>query len=230
MISCAIVEDVEKEIKLLKNIIQNDNRFSLFPQTIHAENWLQIMSTHRFDLLFLDIELGNQNAFELLKKLPYKPYVVVISNYPQYTMQAFEYDVVHYIQKPIKAEQVLTAIERAYKRVALKEHKPVPDSFFLQTGRNKFQQLFFNEITHVNAEGEYIKFNLLEEKPIMVYQRLKHIIPELPSALFLQVHRSVVVNTKFIKSIDGSIIKLNNGEELTIGASYRKQLISLINR
>lgn len=230
MISCAIVEDVEKEIKLLKNIIQNDNRFSLFPQTIHTENWLQIMSTQRFDLLFLDIELGNQNAFELLKKLPYKPYVVVISNYPQYTMQAFEYDVVHYIQKPIKAEQVLTAIERAYKRVALKEHKPVPDSFFLQTGRNKFQQLFFNEITHVNAEGEYIKFNLLEEKPIMVYQRLKHIIPELPSALFLQVHRSVVVNTKFIKSIDGSIIKLNNGEELTIGASYRKQLISLINR
>ena len=137
---------------------------------------------------------------------------------------------VYYIQKPIKAEHALTAMERACKRIALKVQKPIHDSFFLQTGRNKYQQLFFNDITHVNAEGEYIKFNLTEEKPVLVYQRLKHIIPELPSSHFLQVHRSVVVNTKFIKAIDRSNMILTNGEEVTIGASYKKQLISLINR
>lgn len=230
MITCAIVEDAEKEIKVLKNTIQGDNRFSLYTRIINAENFTEVMSANRFDLLFVDVELGNHNVFELLNKLAYKPVVVVISNYPKYAMQAFENDVVHYIQKPIKAEHALTAIERAYKRIALKEHKPIPDSFFLQTGRNKYQQLLFNDITHVNAEGEYIKFNLAEDKPVMVYQRLKHIIPELPSSIFLQVHRSVVVNTKFIKSIDGSNITLTSGDEVTIGASYKKQLISLINR
>jgi two-component SAPR family response regulator len=104
MITCAIVEDAEKDIKVLKNTVQGDNRFSLYTHTINAENWTEVMSANKFDLLFVDVELGKHNVFELLKKLAYKPVVVVISNYPKYATQAYEYDVVHYIQKPIKAD------------------------------------------------------------------------------------------------------------------------------
>lgn len=230
MIKCAIVEDEEKDVRLLKNIIQTDSRFLLFPKVITPDLWIETITNNKFDLLFLDVELNGSNAFDLIKPLAIKPAIVVISNYPKYAMQAFEYDVLHFIQKPIKPEHALTALERAYKRISLNEYKPVLDSFFLQTGRNKYQQLFFNEITHVNAEGEYIRFNLTGDRSVMVYQRLKHVIPDLPAAIFLQVHRSVVVNTKFIKSIDGNTILLNNGTEITMGASYKKQLISLINR
>jgi DNA-binding LytR/AlgR family response regulator len=230
MITCAIVEDNEKDIKQLKQFLLTDKRFQLYPTIINATNWSDIMLCNKFDVLFLDIELNGYNAFDLLKGLSFKPEVVVVSSYPKYAMQAFEFDVAHFIQKPLRGEHILAAMERVYKRVVLKEHKPIPDSFFLQTGRNKYMQLFFNEITHITSESEYIKFNLLNDKPVMVYQRLKNIIPELPNAIFMQVHRSAVVNTRFIKSIDGNTLQLMNKDEVLIGASFKKQLIALINR
>ena len=230
MINCAIVDDVEKDIKTLRQIISADDRFRLFNKLIDEKNWNEEMANQQFDLLFLDIELGGKNAFDLVRLMPRKPELVIISNYPQYAMQAFEFDVVHYLQKPIKAEQVLTALERAHKRIVFRETKTVPDSFFLQTGRNKYQQIFYNKITHVSAEGEYIKFNLIDDKPILVYQRLKNIVPDLPPSIFSQIHRGTVVNTKYIKAIDGNVVILLNGEELAVGVSYKKQLIAVINR
>jgi DNA-binding LytR/AlgR family response regulator len=230
MIKCAIIEDKEKDIKLLKHVLQADKRFALFETIVNLQNWDSIMSSERFDAVFADIELGQKNVFQLIKTLKHKPELIIVSNYPKYALQAFEYDVIHFLSKPLKTEHILGALERLYKRVILKEYKPIPDSFFLQVGRNKYQQLFFGMITHVTAEGEYVKFHLADDKPVLAYQRLKNVLNELPPATFIQIHRGVVINGKFIKAIDGNTVTLNNKEEIIIGESYRKKLLAFIQR
>ncbi|MFN5921411.1 MAG: LytR/AlgR family response regulator transcription factor, partial [Bacteroidota bacterium] len=208
MIHTVIIEDNEKDIKSLKQILTADARFSVFKTVVNGNNWNDIMARQRFDAVFADIELNGKNVFNLLKTLPYKPEIIVVSNYPKYALQAFNSDALHFLTKPLRKEHILTAMERLHRKILLKEHKPVPESFFLQVSRNNYEQLFFNNLVSIKAESEYIKLCLANDKPILVYERLKNIIAELPPSQFIQVHRSAIVNVKFIRSISGNTIHL----------------------
>jgi two-component system LytT family response regulator len=230
MIHTVIIEDKEKDIKSLKQLLSADGRYSLHKTIVNADNWQNEMSQHRFDIVFADIELNGNNVFNLLNTLSYKPEVIVISNYSKYAIQAFNNEVLHFLTKPLRKDQILTALERVHRKLLLKQHRPTPESFFLQVGRNKYEQIFFNILISINADSEYVRLNIENNKPILVYERLKNILSELPSSQFIQIHRSVIVNVKFIKMVEGNILHLKNGETVTVGSSFKNQLALIINK
>jgi DNA-binding LytR/AlgR family response regulator len=230
MIHTAIIEDNEKDIKSLNQILNTDGRFSVFKTIVNGNNWNDIMPKQKFDAVFADIEINGKNVFNLLKVLPYKPEVIIVTNYPKYALQAFNSEVLHFITKPLRKEHILTAMERLHRKMLLKEHTPAPESFFVQVSRNNYEQLFFNNLVSIRAESEYVKLNLANEKPILVYERLKNILAELPPSQFIQVHRSVIVNVKFIKAINGNTLLLGNEEKVPVGSSFKSRLAVLINK
>ncbi len=227
-IACAIADDVKEEVKLLERFIKADSRFDLYPKIITEDNWDMIHEQHHFDLLFSDIEINSMNAIAKIKELPKRPELVIISNHPKYTLDAFDINALHFLTKPLKGENILTSLDRAFNRIVLKRTPQFPESIFLQIGRNKYQQIYFDKITHLSAEGEYIKINFTDTSFVMIYERLKNIIKELPSGLFLRIHRAYIVNRKHIMQIETDNIVLTNKTDLPIGGNYKENIDRLL--
>jgi DNA-binding LytR/AlgR family response regulator len=49
---------------------------------------------------------------------------------------------------------------------------------------------------------------------------------QLPADSFIRIHKSFILNKKFIHYIEGNIIHLKNGKELPVGKNYRQLLLN----
>jgi len=71
------------------------------------------------DILFLDIELGDMNGFEVLTGLtcPAPPVVIFVTAYDEYALRAFEVNAIDYLLKPCDDARFSEAVERALERI-----------------------------------------------------------------------------------------------------------------
>src|SRR6185436_990890 len=88
-----------------------------------AENSLkaiELVTTTKPDLVFLDIEMPKVNGLELIKSITQPPMVVITSAYSKYAMKGYELDVTDYLLKPIDFNRLLKACIKAKEFYELK--------------------------------------------------------------------------------------------------------------
>ena len=229
MISCVILEDNEADMTALKQMLVTDPRFHLKSSVANIKQLKDVLSSSNVDLILADVVLGEDSLLNAIPKLPYKPEIIIVSAYPQYALPAFAQEALHYITKPIKKEYLNTALERAYRKISFKSPQNNYTFFFLQTGKNKFNRIEFNELIMVEADGEYLKLHLTDNREVVVFKRLKLLLQELPVSLFKQVHRSYIVNIDFIESIDAYQITMKNRRVVNVGKTFKPVIIDLLN-
>ena len=134
----------------------------------------------------------------------------------------------YFITKPIKAEKVYTAIERAYRKISLNITTKELTFFFLQTGKNKYTRLAFDEILFVEADGEYLKIILADSREILVFKRLKTLLQELPKKLFKQIHRSYIINLSQIDSIDFHEVTFKGNKKVPVGKTFKSTIDEIL--
>ena len=100
--------------------------------------------------------------------------------------------------------------------------------FFLQSGKNKYHRVEFDELLYVEANGEYLNLHLSNQRHISVFKRLKSLIQELPAAQFKQLHRSYIVNVNCIESIESNDLLIKDGARIPIGKMYKSIINDLI--
>ena len=62
---------------------------------------------------------------------------------------------------------------------------------------------------------------------MMVYITIKSLEEQLPSDIFIKVHKSFIVNMNKIQSIEGNILDIGN-EKITISQNLREKVINEI--
>src|SRR5438105_13791929 len=74
------------------------------------------------DLVFLDVQMPGLDGMGVIRKLREKniplPYFVMATAYDQYAVEAFRWEALDYLLKPVEKERLAMAIERARKGVA----------------------------------------------------------------------------------------------------------------
>lgn len=86
------------------------------------------------------------------------------------------------------------------------------------------------DIIYIESEGEYVRLHLCDGSTLMTLFRLKNMEAALPADSFMQVHRSFVVNLKFITGYARGRIYLTDGEYIPIGDKYRTAFQQYIER
>ena len=73
-----------------------------------------------FDLVILDIKMRDGDAFDLLNRaeMAVKPMIAFVTAFPRFAHQAFEYDAVDYLLKPVASERLGELIDKAAQRSA----------------------------------------------------------------------------------------------------------------
>jgi len=234
---CLVVDDDPLSVQIVRNCVENTPFLTLVGTCADAIRASEVLRTEPVDVLLLDVEMPLMSGLELLRTLSRRPQVILITSNPTYAVEAFEYDVVDFLVKPITYARFLKAAQKAREAVEIHQPSggvdadtlPPPDSdFTFMKVDNRLIKIPFADVLYVEALGDYVHV-VTEAKKHIVYATMKQIESRFPESRFLRVHRSFIVNLTRISAIEDGTIHLGS-KQVPIGQTYLKDVLTRINR
>ena len=242
-IATILVDDEINNLLFLQELIKlHLPQLDVVATAQHATDGLVVIKELKPQLVFMDIDMPGMTGFELLKKLePLSFEVIFVTAYNQYAMEAFEYNAVAYITKPIVTQKLTAAVEKAIKKI---EEKKYTENIFtlLENVQPKNEQdkialptmqgLHFIKLTQIcfcESSGNYTIFHLTDNLKIMVSRQLGEYEKLLPVDTFVRIHDQHIINLtcikEYIKGSGGEVI-LENGTRLNVASRRKDELLS----
>ncbi|MEH6304372.1 LytTR family DNA-binding domain-containing protein [Olivibacter sp. CPCC 100613] len=233
MIRCYIIDDEEASLSLLSKFINKTPALQLEGSSLNPLNALQKFQQNEInpDITFLDINMPEISGLELANLIGQYTHIVFTTAHTQYGMEAFDRDAIDYIAKPFGYERFLKAISRYQKLHQSNQvsHKKENYFFIRNDTKGKLTRVLIDEILYIESTANFITIHTSTEKHT-TYLTLTEAEAHLAAHDFVRVHKSIIVNPKNIKSVEGSKILLHNDATITAGTSYRKALTGTINQ
>ena len=240
-----IVDDDKKICRFISGFIaDNFSDISVVDITHDIESGYHAINKYSPNLLFLDIRLPDGMGFDLLKKLePIDFKVIFITAYDEYAIKAIKFSALDYLLKPVGAEDLKEAIDKAEKLVIkeLNTQLGVLEDDMRSGGNKKiilktFENIYLvkvSDIIYCKAEDNYTEFHLLDAVKILVSQTLKEYEEILSDFGFFRVHQSYLINlvhiSRFEKAEGGSVI-LTDDHKVPVASRKKDQVLELLNR
>ncbi|GAA3958806.1 LytR/AlgR family response regulator transcription factor [Mucilaginibacter dorajii] len=223
-INCIIVDDEPIARDILKNYIGQVPYLRLVGSCEDAFEAMQVLKAKDIDLIILDINMPRLTGFEMLRSLKKYPAVIITSAYPEYALEGFELSVTDYLLKPFSFPRFVQATEKVVNRsadapAAVKEE----DLFLMVKSDKKLAKVFFDEISYIEAYGNYI-FIYTDQERVMSKQTLTQFEEQLPVTKFARIHKSYIASLKAIKYLEGNEVSIA-GKKLPVGKVYRENLM-----
>ena len=240
-----LVDDEELARKNLE-VLLNDycpqiNVLGTASNIMEAEKFIH---SNQIDVLFLDIEMPNGSGFELLEKLgtevDFK--IIFITAYHEYALKAFRFSAVDYLLKPIDPDDLVAAVSKAKggkdkeaskKIEALLENLKRDGDALNKIALPSMEGLQFvelNEIMYCESQDNYTRFFLTDGRRIMVSKTIKHFEDMLDSSKFYRVHRSNIINLKYIDKYvkgEGGYVVLKQGPRIPVSRRRKEGFLQL---
>ena len=234
MLTCAIIDDDEINRLTLEHYVSLSPDLRLdasLPDGIAGLTFFR--DGGKVDVLFLDIEMPHLNGLELLRVLPDPPEIIITTARHDFAVEAFELRVADYLVKPFDFARFTQAVQRVASRLhpapnpraaaataaAAAAAPPTADLFVKVNSR--MVRINFDEVLYIEALSDYVNIVTLKHKYI-VYTTLKGLEARLvPFPNFVRVHRSYLLNTQHIESIEDNTANLKDGHFVPIGKSYQ---------
>ena len=162
------------------------------------------------DVLFLDIEMGDMSGVELAKRLRQMGaglQIVFLTGYMEYIAEGYDVEALHYLIKPVAQEKLGAVLDRAVERLKTRENVlllSLPDGVV---------RLPLYEIRYLEVMKNYVTLHAVEE--YSVKRSLSELTKELDES-FYRIHRSYIVNLRFVKRITRTEVTLKDGAALPL--------------
>lgn len=204
------------EIFLSKNIDFNINIF------LNGEDLCDEMLNTNYDLIFLDIELPMKNGIEtgkFIRENLYNEYVQIayISSKKTYAMELFESHPLNFLIKPISHDKLLQLIEK-FLLISNIDNK----TFKFKAG-HQYKKIALSEILYFTSSGRKVIIITLSDT-FEYYDTLDNVYSIIKDDRFLYIHKSFIVNYRFIKNYSYDNITMSNNQILSISQSRRKSV------
>lgn len=188
-----------------------------------VENMLVDMASEKghIDIFFLDVELGKYNGIEIAERIRINnklSEIIFISSYEQYVHDAFRTSPADYIVKPIDVHE----LDRTLDWVCEKKDNNRTVKIISE---RKELNIPVDEIVYIEGNGRKVNV-CLNDKQYVVYEKLDDIEKKIKevSQLYIRIHKSYLVNYKYIKNIKSDKITLSDGSELSVSRKYKEEV------
>ena len=217
---CLIVDDEVPAHLVIQSHIRNTPGLEFIASASNGKVAMQLLEQQRFDIVFLDINMPILTGVELMQQLPFRPATIITTAYSDFALDAFKYDAVDYLVKPIGLPAFTKAVEKAKIFCDAKVLAPPKTTFSFKTAKDIINVPTTN-IIYIESYGNYLKVYLTgRQMPLVVYGALSAIANELDSN-FVRVHKSYIINTYHAKNMLGQEVRLSNGSVVPVGRKYQ---------
>lgn len=207
---------------------------------------LKAIEEFKPELVFLDVEMDDGTGIELIKKLGnFNFQLIFITAHDKYAINAFKLSAIDFLLKPIDAEDLIKAVDKAERNLKNKtldlQFQILQESLSSITIHEKkivlkdSESIYFvkvSDIVHCKAEGPYTEFYLIPQQKIIISKSLKEYEELLEPFGFIRTHHSHLINIKRIvrfDKADGGTLILENKQVVPVSQRKREQIMELLN-
>ncbi len=249
----------EKNHKLLTSIIIDDeignidllqlmlSKYCSSVQVIgsaqSAEAGYELISKTNPDIVFLDVKMPKQNGFDMLRmftKINF--HVIFVSAFDKYAIQAFEFNAIDYILKPIDHTKLIKAINKVLTKIIIQEEDNIIHFIHSLHEKNnlvKHISLHHNDRVHIVDVNEISIINALRGYTEVITNKSQKFISSKtlteyedlfsPFTQFLRINKSTIVNIndvkEYTKGNDCFISVRNYNSELEVSRRKKSEII-----
>ena len=239
-----IVEDEFITMDMLRDYLEQSG-YEVSGDAMRAEEALDILERFDTDIVMLDINLkGNKDGIWIAEQIRlhyHIPFIFLSAYSDAATIQrAASTNPYGYLVKPFSQADIFAAIEVALKNYA-KEVRPLelPEQNWADAGEllinqfifikdnSSFKKITIADIRYIQAFKNYIELNMNGQRIVIrsTLQRFAHILPQ---KYFIQIHRSFVVNVRFVEEINPDSVTVGT-EKIPLSKSHKDDFIKKFN-
>lgn len=235
-----IIDDEKLGRELLKSYLSDYPDFIIQAECANGYDGLKAIKEHKPDIIFLDIQMPKLNGFEMLELIDEKPFVVLVTAYDEFAVQAFELNALDYLLKPVEKERFDRTVKRFMAEYIFSSTPGMHSSDqshkitrIVIKEREKVIIIPLEKILFFEAQDDYVMIYTREGKHLRK-QTMKYFEETLDDDNFIRIHRSYIININHISGVELFEKELyhavmNNGKKLPVSrqgyAKLREKLI-----
>lgn len=244
MIRAVIIDDShEARQTLAADLAECCPQVQLVAQAGSMREGLDVIRAQQPELVFLDIELGDGDGFQLLEQLGQtKSKVIFTTGMDTYGIRAVKFSALDYLLKPVDPDELAAAVRKFEEqrsvspdesiRLLIEQLRPgaTPKRLALNSA-DRVHVINIDDIVRCTSERNYTLFFLLSKKQILVTKTLKEYEELLEPNGFVRVHHSHLINMahlkEFVKS-DGGYALMTDGSNVPVSVRKREELMKAL--
>ena len=243
-----IVDDEPPSRRVLRQLVRKHDDIAVVGEARDGAEALSALTELSPDLVFLDIQLPGTSGIDVVRErgVDAMPFVVFVTAYDEFAVQAFELAAIDYLMKPVtqaRFDVTMQRVRRARQREApaaglhelvdmydAQSGVPHPRPPFVRRLRvrlgTKDLVIPTSEVIYVSARGVYARLHTTNGS-YLLRQAMSWIERRLDPASFVRVHRSYIVNAECVRELrtepsGDRVVVMKEGQALPISRRRRE--------
>jgi two-component system LytT family response regulator len=243
MIRTILVDDETDSISVLQRLLESFcPKVNVIGTASGVDTAFDLINERRPDLVLLDIEMSQGNAFDLLNRLmPLDFQVIFVTAFDNYAIRAFKYSAIDYLLKPVDVDDLRNAIDRVrekpeQKDLAAQMRILLENVGALQVSQQKMAVptitglnfIPVQDIIRFESKGNYTIIYLTNSEPIMATRTIKEYEDVLPESIFYRIHNSHIINLSRIEKYQkgrGGTVLMEDGSVIEVASRRRDEFM-----
>lgn len=220
----AICDDERNQIEYITSLVtswsEREGHCHVIRTFSSAEAFLfEYEDDKEYDILLLDIEMGNMNGVQLAKQLRQTNdaiQIIFITGFPDFIAEGYEVCALHYLMKPVSEEKLHSVLDKAASNLAKAEKR------LCVTFDRQIDYIPLSRILYIEAQKQYVLIHTADES-----YRMKISLSDIGTQLdeyFFKCQRSFIVNLRYVTRIGSDCVRLKNGAEIPISRGMSEKI------
>ena len=223
MLKIAICDD-EKffKIKIEKNIEKYLGKEEIAYEVDSFDSGIQLLekgeNIAEYDMIFLDINMQEIDGIETAKCIrsySSEIFLIFVTAYVQYSPEGYKVNAIRYLLKDNESfdETFRECMDAILKKLELKKEVCI---FNFLDGK---KEVLLDEIVCIESNLHKLTFQIdtgKKTESYYMYDRLDNVFEQIQSQRFCRIHKSYLVNLKYVDDIMRYQVILKNGQRLNV--------------
>jgi two-component system LytT family response regulator len=243
MLKAILVDDEEKSRKNVQLLLQKHcaDAVQVLGESDNVNDAFTLITKLKPNLVFLDIEMGQQTGFDLIAKFPQPNFkCIFITAYDQYALKAIKFCALDYILKPIDYKELQQAVAKAKAVLEqpekenmqnlisiLKQPNHKSNKVVIPTAKG-FNFIPVEHILYIEAEKGYTFIHCTNNQKVCSTTSLGEYEDLLSEYTFFRTHHSYLINKEFVTGYikgEGGEVTLTTGSTVPVSKRRKTELM-----
>ncbi len=180
-------------------------------------------SGERYDVIFLDMEMSGMNGIETADKIRETDehvIIVFVTSHTKYMQESFKCSPFRFLLKPVERAEFAAVFADILKKLAKRR------MVFTFNENKSLIRLYCDEIIYCESSNHWV-FIHTKDRTYKVCKSISEVYDALDKEMLFRVHRSFIVNFKYVREIKSDTIRLYHTDAvIPIGRQYKRNVLS----